>query len=192
MQGSTVNITSATETKNGGAGIHVDKSNSRDTFATVVLDPNSEYTLSFNYKGISALSQVWVYDKADIDLEGYYQTNSKYPDSISHAVKSGASHLGKVYTANAGTFDGETWLNVTLNFNTTENSEYYIVLNHGADSGFTASDFSFTAVEVDKTVNVLENTVPTDWTSSWEGRIGTYEKVIAVKNAWRSAYTKII
>ncbi|MBQ3088357.1 MAG: hypothetical protein IJC36_01855 [Clostridia bacterium] len=192
LQGSTVNVTAATETKNGGAGIYVDKSNYRDTFATVVLEPNSEYTLSFNYKGSSVLQKVWVYDKADIDLEAYKATNAKYPDSISAALKSGASALGEIYTANAGTFDGETWLNVTFKFNTTENREYYIVLNHGANSGFTASDLTLEKKVVDPD-NVLDNTVAANWGSSWSGRTATTNAAgyITVASAFRSVYTKV-
>ena len=192
LQGATVNVTAATETKNGGAGIYVDKSNYRDTFATVVLEPNSEYTLSFNYKGTSVLQKVWVYDKADIDLEAYKAANAKYPDSISAALKSGASALGEIYKANAGTFDGETWLNVTFKFNTTENREYYIVLNHGANSGFTASDLTLEKKVVDPD-NVLGNTVAANWGSSWNGRTATTNEAgyITVASAYRSVYTKV-
>lgn len=185
-------ITSSSDSCNGGSAIAVSASFWRDTFAKVTLNANTKYSLSFKYKGYGTLYKVTVFAVNDID-SAKLQTIER----VESALKNGAE---AVYTTVVSpTCDNATWNDISINFTTNENTDYYIVLynnagtsvNGSTKTNFVVSDFSLVDEVPAVSYDDLTDTVATDWTSSWLSRVGTYEKVIAVQNAWRSAYTKI-
>ena len=179
LQGTDVSFTSVQD------GISCSKSNYRDSFNVVKLAPNTNYDLSFKYKGASTLSNVIVYTASSIDLEGYYADNAKYPENLS--ALSGAVKVMATYTQNLGTYDGATENAFSFNFTTNEDEYYYIVLNHTAESGYTITD-----INLEVNTNVLSNTTASAWTSSWGPAVATTSNgCISVRAAYRSAYTKV-
>ena len=197
LQGATVNIENSTDSCKGGEAVSVNKSNWRSTFVKLNLTAKTKYKLTFNYKGTSAVSNLHLIALNDIDSAKY----AAKPDHLITALKDG---VGTVLTQGFATlnYDGNTWNEVSASFKTGDNTEYYLVFeNNTAGSGFVASDF---AVEIDTTPdeddeeelpdpdNLLADTKPADWTSSWGYRKGVYSgNAISLGVAWRSGYTKV-
>ncbi len=197
LQGATVNIENSTDSCKGGEAVSVNKSNWRSTFVKLNLTAKTKYKLTFNYKGTSAVSNLHLIALNDIDSAKY----AAKPDHLITALKDG---VGTVLTQGFATlnYDGNTWNEVSASFKTGDNTEYYLVFeNNTAGSGFVASDF---AVEIDTTPdeddeeelpdpdNLLADTKPADWTSSWGYKQGVYSgNAISLGVAWRSGYTKV-
>ena len=197
LQGATVNIQNSTDSCDGGEAVSVNKSNWRSTFVKLNLTAKTKYKLTFNYKGTSAASNLHLIALNDIDSAKY----AAKPDHLITALKDG---VGTVFTQSFATlnYDGSTWNEVSASFKTSDNTEYYLVFeNNTAGSGFVVSDF---AVEIDTTPdeddeedlpdpdNLLLNTKPADWTSSWGYRKGVAAgNAISLGVAWRSGYTKV-
>ncbi len=197
LQGVTVKIENSTDSCDGGDAVSVDKSNYRSTFVKLNLTAKAKYKLTFNYKGKSAVSRLHLIALNDIDSAKY----AAKPDHLITALKDG---VGTLFTQNFNTlnYDGNTWNEVSASFKTSDNTEYYLVFeNNSAGSGFVVSDFN---VEIDTTPdeddeeelpdpdNLLADTKPADWTSSWGYRKGVYAgNAISLGVAWRSGYTKV-
>ena len=179
LQGSVVNFTSAQN------GITCSKSNYRDSFNVVKLAPNTNYDLSFKYKGLSELSRVVVCSASSVDLDGYYVANSTYPDNIT--ALTGLEEVLNNWTLKSGTYDGTTENAFSFNFTTKDDEYYYIVLSHNNNSGYTLTDIS-----LEENNNVFENTTASDWLRGDTGAaFANNGSDISGMAAYRSFYTKV-
>lgn len=183
-----VNFAAATESKSGGKGITTgDNPSWVDTYAKVNLEANTSYTLSFAYKGATVISNMYILAVSDSTYSSGYHICNQLATNASYCLSQSMS--GYTYSADA-------WTDITVTFTTNDATEYYVIFDHGDyTTGFTASDFSFVAEESsgngESDGNILENTVAGDWVSTWDMSVGYASTAMAVKSAWRSAYTKL-
>lgn len=194
-------IAPSTETCDGGDGIYVEKTRFHDEFVLLTLSAKTKYDLSFKYKGTAQLATVRVIAVNDMDADKF----AANPDHLVNAMKKDTSCA--LAESISGTFDGATWNTVSATFETDENTEYYLVLEHGDGTDFIAGDFSLIAkgpADVDTDLfdknDVIKYHNYKDWAISSRGSIlspkefykeGDTTAFSVEKMRWRTIYTKV-
>ena len=179
----------------------------RDTFATVTLQPNTTYDFSLYYlsgQHNERVRSLGFVAASDVDVSTYKG------DRISNHVSADAEFLGTGATIE-NKKDG-SWDKASTSFTTGEATQYVMFLEIAYDDNYaggvaqntftsiTLSDFSLVVSEnqgggdeEDTDLdNLLLNTKPSHWTSSWGTVSGTASNGgVFIKAAFRSVYTKI-